>query len=327
MSARDDVHPPRGARWWLRLAFQAYRSWVMDRCNGLSAAMAFFSFAALPGSIVVVFAGAHTFLADETARQVIVEWLGPRTYFVRAFLVEAKKMSPAELRQIGLVGLFAFVYGAVGYFACIKDAMETVWDVRREEFGFVARIRRVGRSLLVTVGVQLIVVGTVAARSILPVLKQSPQVQALPWRGFLLLGAVEGLIAFCFLFALTLFYFKFLSPVRQRWRYVWPGAAATALLLMLVRPLAAHMMQSEGWVGMLGTAGSLIAVLIWFYVFGALLLYGAELTRHYIELHDAGLHHRREAAAAAAVRREAAYEQMMQRARKAAHSAFARRKS
>jgi membrane protein len=299
----------------------------MDRCDGLAAAMAFFSLAALPGTVVVAFVGAHLLLSEETAKQVIAEWLGPRADFVRAFLVESRKMSPRDLHEIGFLGLASFVYGSVGYFSCLKDSLETIWDVRREEFGIVARIRRTAKALFVTLVVQLIIVGTVVVRALLPELARSPEVLALPYRGFLLLRAVETVIAFGFLFMITSFYFKFLTPVKLRWTQVWPGAAVTALLLLLVRPIAAHVLENEGWAQMLGTAGSLLAVLIWFYIFGALLLYGAELTRHHVELREPGVHDRRAAQTAAAERRNAARREKVGKAWKGVHSIFERRRS
>ena len=72
------------------------------------------------------------------------------------------------------------------------------------------------------------------------------------------------------------------------WADVWHGALLTSLLFTLGKYLIAFYLGVTSVGSVYGTAGSLVALLIWVYYSAQLILFGAEFTHVYATKYRAG---------------------------------------
>jgi membrane protein len=87
-----------------------------------------------------------------------------------------------------------------------------------------------------------------------------------------------------FLMPLILFLLFWLIPqAKVCWRDVWPAAMLTALLLSLSRYLIEFYLKFSTTSEVYGAAGSLVVLLIWIYISGLVLFYGAAFSRAWSE--------------------------------------------
>ena len=76
-----------------------------------------------------------------------------------------------------------------------------------------------------------------------------------------------------------------LPDVRIKWKQVWPGAFVTSALFLLGKFLIGIYISNTNTVSLYGAASSIIVLLLWIYFSAAILYFGAEFTRAYIEYH------------------------------------------
>jgi membrane protein len=103
--------------------------------------------------------------------------------------------------------------------------------------------------------------------------------EKLPW-----LGGIDWLIALpstFFMVALTFaMFFRFLPPVRVRWRHVWIAALVCAIAYMVATEfLTMYGVFFPSHFGALGAVGGLLLVMLWMNVVSQILFYGAELCK------------------------------------------------
>ena len=86
-------------------------------------------------------------------------------------------------------------------------------------------------------------------------------------------------MSFVGIFVLIALILKYVPDVRLRWRDVWPGALATALLFTIGKGLLGLYLGKAAVGSAYGAAGSLIVVILWVYYSAMIFYFGAEFTR------------------------------------------------
>ena len=96
---------------------------------------------------------------------------------------------------------------------------------------------------------------------------------------------VANIVNFIFSFVMATGMFamiyKIMPRVRVRWDEVWIGAAITAVLFTIGKFLIGLYIGRSGVATAYGTAGSLVALLVWVYYSAQIFLMGAEFTWAY----------------------------------------------
>ena len=77
--------------------------------------------------------------------------------------------------------------------------------------------------------------------------------------------------------------FWLIPKTKINWRDVWPAAMLTALMLSLSRYLIEFYLRFSTTSEVYGAAGSLVVLLIWIYMCGLFLFYGAAFSRAWSE--------------------------------------------
>jgi membrane protein len=267
------------------LILTGFKEWVRDRCSNLAAAMSYNLMLAIAPFVGVALWLADRILGSEWTQAAVypllLAWFGPRwAELLRFLLSRTADMEPHRLFAVGVLAAFGLIFGASGFFLQLQDALETVWDVRREVALITVQLRKHVFALgYAAVSAIIAFVGMSIGAKILAVSHSMRSPSAAT--GVLWVGG--GLAAFLTFWALMVFWLKTLPPVRLTWRQVMPWAALTAALHLAG-------VQSLRWIvrhdPSTSLVESLVMLLLWFYYASAVFLYGAELMRIWLQRHQ-----------------------------------------
>lgn len=182
-----------------------------------------------------------------------------------------------------IIGVITLIIGATTVFGEIQQSINIIWQVRpKPKKGWLKMItdRVLSGSMIVTLGflllVSLVLNGALTAVS-------SRLEHFLPAITVTLFNAIS--IAFSFVVIAVLFavIFKVLPDAKISWSDVRAGAIFTAVLFMVGRLVIGIYIEKSATSSTYGAAGSLIVILLWIYYTAAILYFGAEFTRAYVD--------------------------------------------
>ncbi len=285
MSKSRDVKPPDPPRYFLVLK-DTFTAFARHNVYCLAAAMSFYAILSMAPILVLLLSLAGTVLDRETvARDVVTEvelFAGKEGAEVaRTIIDNAHKPSLGKTTLI--IGIAILIFGAMGVFGQLQDALNLIWEVESPPgLGLVTYVRKRLTSLILVlcVGVLLLISPVLTAVVTLMnahLVGRVPQIAEI-WQYLHLLASVVimGLV-----FAAI---FKLLPYVRIKWRDVWAGAAATAVLFALGQYLIGLYLGYSGLGSAFGAAGSLVVLLLWLYYSCLIMFFGAEFT-HVFAIH------------------------------------------
>src|SRR4030095_1572989 len=254
------------------------RGWHEHRSLRLGAALAFYTAFSLAPLLVIVLAVAGLGFGQEAVRGQIfdqISWLAGREggEDIQAAVADAHR--PKAGIWATIVALVTLFIGATGVLVELQDALNTVWDVRRQpgrSLRHFVRDRLLSFAMILAVGflllVSLVVSATLAALG--KYMAGFIPAQEVVWH---ILNFAVSLSIVTMLFALI---FKFLPDVRIAWRDVWFGALLTALLFDLGKSLLGLYLGQSSPTSVYGASGSLIVILLWVYYSSQSLFLGAD---------------------------------------------------
>jgi membrane protein len=192
---------------------------------------------------------------------------------INAMLSSAGK--PREGIFATIVGVGTLLFAAIGVVVQLKDALNTVWEVKtspgsglwafaRTYVVSFAGVLSLGFLLLVSM---LVTTALAAAGKFLA-----------PYLPETMLQTVSFLVSFLVITLLFAMMFKWLPDAAVRWRDVWLGAGATAILFEVGKLLIGLYIGKQGLESTYGAAASIVIVLIWVYYSAQIVLLGAEFT-------------------------------------------------
>jgi len=188
---------------------------------------------------------------------------------------------PTEGIIATVFGIVTLVAAAIGVVVQLKDAFNTVWEVKETPgtglWGFV-RTYVLSLAAVLAVGFLLMVsmVMTAALAALGKYLGSMLPEAALQGAAFAVSFTVMAL-----LFALM---FKWMPDAPVQWRDVWLAAVITAALFEIGKFLIGFYIGKQGLESTYGAASSLVVVLIWVYYSAQIVLLGAEFTRSHAKL-------------------------------------------
>ena len=262
---------------------QTFVEWQEDRVPRLGAALAYYSVFSLAPAIILMVALAGALWGADAAQGKLSAELGNLVgQQVAENLQEITNhihRSQGGIYAAVLSGALLFL-GATGAVVALKDALNTVWgveDASQNIWWSLVRDRLLSVVLVLATGVLLL--GSVVVTSFL---------QGMSDRAFrdfpvsfpaaLVINWTVSLTVIASLFAMI---FSILPDVELRWRDVLVGSGVTSVLFLIGRELIAYYLARFSLTSMYGTAGSLVAVLLWVYYSAQILLLGAEFTQVY----------------------------------------------
>lgn len=281
----------------IKIILHKYWKILKDAANGfsddkgmkLSSALAYSTIFSLPPMLLLIIIFAGTFYGkDAVEGRVFVELrkifddseIALQIQDVIRGLQQQKNSLAATV-----IGAVALVIGSTGIFVEIQDSLNMIWGVRpKAKKGFVKLLlnRAISFSMIIGLGFLLIVSLIINA---LLIALSSKLTQWFPGLPINLLNFINSGLIFLVLSFLFSVIFKMLPDVRIRWKQVWPGSIVTAALFLVGKFAIGIYISQNKTVSLYGTASSIIILLLWIYFSAAILYFGAEFTRAYIEYH------------------------------------------
>jgi membrane protein len=262
---------------------QTVADWSEDKAPRLGAALAYYAVFSLAPMLILALAVAGLFFergeVEAQLNSQFEQLLGPEgAEAVETLVAGAQK--PAEGFVAAVIGAIALAFGATGVFVQLKDAMNTIWEVRvKKGQGVWGFVRTYFLSFAMVLGIGFLLVVLLVASALLsaatgwldsrvpiaPVLIHLPQL-------------VGTFLIVALLFAMI---FKLLPDVQIAWKDVWLGAVVTSLLFSLGKSAIGLYLGRASFGSSYGAAGTVLIVLAWTYYSAQILFLGAEFTQVY----------------------------------------------
>jgi membrane protein len=182
-----------------------------------------------------------------------------------------------------IIGVVTLIIGATTVFGEIQESINIIWQVKakpRKAWLKLVKDRLLSGSLIISLGF-LLLVSFIINGALLAV---SDRLKTfLPDITVVVFNVVNVVVSFIVITALFGVIFKVLPDVKIGWKDVRSGAVFTAILFMLGRLLIGIYVGMSANSSTYGAAGSLIAILLWVYYTAAILYFGAEFTKAYVD--------------------------------------------
>ncbi|RYD81749.1 MAG: YihY/virulence factor BrkB family protein, partial [Verrucomicrobiaceae bacterium] len=257
---------------------ETYTEWSNDKCMTLGASLAYYSIFSIAPLIMIAIGIVGAIYGQAAAEGEVTKQLtnvlGPQMAEAVGKLVQdAGKTSSATT----ITGIIVLLLGASGVFTQLKDALNTIWEVKPKPnqgiWGFV-------RSRLLTFGIVLVIGFLMLTSLILTTLVTAfndyiEKFLGIPPFISQFLALVVPLAVEVLLFAMI---FKLLPDAKVLWKNVWVGAAVTAVLFEIGKAFLSWYLARPSTASSFGAASSVVLMLVWVYYSSLILFFGAEFT-------------------------------------------------
>jgi membrane protein len=279
---------------YLTLLKQTFAEFSQDKVPRLGAALAFYTIFSIAPLLLIGIAIAGLAFGREAAQgQIFTQLknvLGPTAATaVQEMIRNAAKPKSGTIAAI--VGVVTLILGASGVFGQLKDALNTIWDVKPKTGGIMAMIKERFFSAVMVLGVGFLLLVALIIDSIIAVMGRYAQGHLPGGEG--VWQALQLAVSFGVVTVLFASIFRYVPDVRIEWRDVWLGAAFTSLLFVIGKFALALYLGKSAVGSSYGAAGSLVVLLLWVYYSAQILLFGAEFTQVYARAHGNRAHSER----------------------------------
>ena len=251
----------------------------------MAAAMTYFGMLSLAPLLVIAIAIAGSFFGDAVARKEIIEQVNLFTTDEIANTVGnliANASTPQSGFLAGTISVAILVFGASGAFSQLQETFNEIWDVPDEErqgIWLTVKARLIGILMVIIAGFLLLTtLGLSTAVTAITSLFHEINPRFQSW-----LGLADRGVSFLLMPLVLSLMFWLIPKASIQWRDVWPASMLTALLLSLSRYLIEFYLRFSTTSEVYGAAGSLVVLLIWIYISGLILFYGAAFSRAWAE--------------------------------------------
>lgn len=265
------------------LVRDAFRNWNEDKASRLAAALSYYTIFSIAPLLIIVIAMAGWIVDKEAATNrlfdQIRELVGEGGASVIKTMVRSAEKS-GDTFFAAAIGLIALILGASGAFIQLQEALNTIWGVRPKPghgiWVFIHK-RLLSFSMILVIGFMLLV--SLVLSALLAGMGHFLN-RVMPFPGFWL-QLFNFMVSFGVTALLFTLIFKVLPDVLVKWKDVWVGGVATALLFSLGRYGIGLYLGRSSVSSAYGAAGSFVILLIWIYYSSQILLFGAEFTKVY----------------------------------------------
>lgn len=259
-----------------------------DKVLKLSASLAYSTIFSIAPMLIIILFFSDIFLGREALEGNLYAQLRDLVGASAAVQIQdvvAKSYLSPDIGWSTIIGFLTLIIGATGVFTEIQDSINLIWRLKakpRKGKGLLKILltRLLSFSLVASLGFVLVV--SLVLHGLIEVLMD--RLTALfPDVTVVIVYVVNLVFTFLVITALFAIIFKVLPDAKVKWRHVWVGAMVTAVLFMLGKSLIGMYLGSSSIGTTYGAAGSLVVLLVWVYYSSAILYFGAEFTRQYVQ--------------------------------------------
>ena len=229
-----------------------------------------------------------SFVQDAPSPETITSW-------VASFLPGSENLVKVEIESVlavrGTIGLFALVglfWAGSAIFGGITRSINRAWDVHTDRPLYLSKARQ----LVMAVLTGFLFLFSTSITTFLRVYERFAEINV-PFGNMLIspfgdvLVSTTSLVilhASSFVLVLTVFLmlYKYMPNTRTYWRYIWLGALVAAILFETTKNLfIIYLNAFTNFEDVYGTLAPVVALLLWTYLSGLILILGAELSSEY----------------------------------------------
>ncbi|HEY7389653.1 MAG TPA: YihY/virulence factor BrkB family protein [Bryobacteraceae bacterium] len=258
--------------------------WLRHKGPRLGASLAFYALLSFtPLLLIAVSIGGLVFDAKAAEGQIVSQvqsLIGPSgADGIRALLEGTHNTAHGILATV--LGFLTLLFGASGVLVELRDALNTIWDVRpastnavrsliqmaKERLFSFALVLAIGFLLLISllVNAAIAALGTFSAR--------------LPPMPNIVLQVSNSLVSFVVITGLFASIYKVIPDAPIKWRDVTLGAAVTSLLFTFGKLFIGLYLGRASFASTYGAAASVVLMILWVYYSGQIFFLGAEFTK------------------------------------------------
>ena len=266
---------------------RTYQDWKEDHASRLAASLAYYTiFSLAPLLVIAIAVAGFIWEAEAVEAQVMAQIQGlvgvEGANFV-ADLIESAS-NPAEGSIATIIGIVTLLFGALGVFNELQNALNVIWEVKEEKTeGFLQAVKEaifdrfLSFSMVLGIGF-LLLVSLVITAGLSATQEFAGNTFPIPEFFLQLINLILSIGVITLLFALI---YKYLPDTEIPWRYVWLGAFVTSILFSLGKLAIGLYLGNSAIASSFGAAGSLVLLLVWIYYSAQILFFGAEFTQAY----------------------------------------------
>lgn len=275
-----------GARYLRLVSRSAWRA-LIELYNGdgptHAAAIAYYALLSFFPFLLLLLSVLGSLTADPSDRDAVITFVF--RYFPRQFDFISRQFDAfrSQTVQLGVGGLLALTWAALGVFNAVSSAVNYAWGVeQRRSF---LRHRLVSFLMMLSAGGIFVVALLLAsARKVAETQWFFSMVERVGWVAWLG-GLTATYAATLLLVGCVALVFYFIPHVKVRFRDVWPGAIVTGLLWQgAFGVFSWYARDLASWNLIHGSIAAVIVFLIWIYVCAVVLLFGVGMTASYVRL-------------------------------------------
>lgn len=265
----------------LDLVKETVNEWQEDKASRLAAALAYYTIFSFAPLVILSIAIAGLVYGQAAVEGRLFNQIAGIVGAEAAEMIQtmiANVSQPTEGVIATVIGIGLLLWGATGLFSQLKDALNTIWNIRLKPGGGMSVfIRTRLLSFLMVLLVGFVLLSTLFSSTALSVISRFFG-DLLPMAN-IIWYLVEFLVTLALLTLLFAVIFKVLPDVEIEWRAVWLGALVTAVLFNIGRVLIGIYMGMASVASPFGAAGSLVVLLLWIYYSAQIFFFGAEFTK------------------------------------------------
>ncbi len=270
----------------LQLLRETVAEWLEDKAPRLGAALAYYAGFSVAPVLIIAIVIASSVLGSQTDVQErligqVATLIGADGAALISRMVDTARLPRDASVLTTVIGVITLLIGALGVFAQLQDALNTIWEVTpraRNGLLFFLQVRLISFAMVLVVGFLLLI--SLVVNAVMAGVSDYLATR-LPYFG-LVWAVANLLLPFAVITVLFAVMFKVLPDVDIAWRDVWPGALLTSLLFTSGKYVIGFFLGNSRIGTAYGAAGSLLIVLVWIYFSAQIVFFGAEFTQVYV---------------------------------------------
>jgi membrane protein len=277
----------RRVRAELRLSGLAAWRGFIELVNGNdlthSAAIAYYALLSLFPFLLLVISLLGIVTADEADRVAVLSFVF-RYFPTQLDFVTGQLDALRGARvQLGVAGGLALIWGSLGVFGAVTNAVNEAWGVEKQRSFWKHRL--VSFVMLAAAGgVMMLALLLVSAIQMAQATWFGVMLASYSWLTALQTFTVRNLATGLLIIGVGLVFY-FVPNAKTRFRDVWVGAVLTGVLWHLAfQGFAFYIRFNSGMQMIPGSVGAVIVFLLWVYVSSVIMMYGVEFTAAYARL-------------------------------------------
>jgi membrane protein len=261
---------------------QTGKDYLEDKVPRLAAALAYYALFALAPLLLILIAVAGLVFGTDTVRESLstqaAALLGEESGEFIDGMVESAGSGKGG-KAAAAFGSIALIFGAGGVFVQLQDALNTVWEVKpKPGLPVLERVRNRLSAYAFVMAAAFLLLVSLAVSAAIASLSRWNDALAGPDAMWLVVDWLVSIGTLALVFAVL---FKALPDAKVKWRDVWIGAAATAVLFAVGKVLLGLYLGRPSAAATFGAASAMVLVVLWVYYCAQLVLLGAEFTQAY----------------------------------------------